>query len=47
MSRAIELHADLHAKMKSDPKRAGEEFDRIEDLLTARIFQAVCKADGF
>ena len=47
MSRVIELHADSHAMMKSDPIKADEEFDRVEDLLTERILQAACKAGGF
>ena len=47
MSHVILLHADLHAKMKSDPITAGEEFDRIEDLLTEKVLQAACKAGGF
>ncbi len=45
MSRVIELHADLHEKMKSDPIIAGEEFARIEDLLTTKILQAACEAE--
>ena len=44
MSRVIELHADLHKKRKSDLITAGEEHDRIENLLTAQILQASCEA---
>jgi hypothetical protein len=47
MSRVIELHADSHARMKSDPITIEEEFDRVETLLTGLVLQAACKAGGF
>ncbi len=37
MARCIEAHAIIHERREADPKRAKEEYSRIEEQLTRKV----------
>ena len=37
MARCIEEHALIHERREADPKRAKEEYGRIEEQLTRKV----------
>jgi hypothetical protein len=46
LGHSIEAHAATHAKIIKNPRKAEEEYSRIQELLIRKVFQKVGNSES-